>query len=124
MPSRVVRTVSTAEPDPEVLDLEVVYATPAKQTLIRLRAPAPVTAREAVMRSGLLERHPEIDLASTALGIFGEVVPPGQMLVDGDRVELYRPLAIDPREARRQLARHRRTMRDGLADSPDDVGSG
>ncbi|TVQ43493.1 MAG: RnfH family protein [Gammaproteobacteria bacterium] len=102
-----------AEVDAEpLLTVEVVYATPERQTLIKLRLPSPVSAREAVLQSGLLARHPEIDLDQVPLGIFGEAVAPGQLLADGDRVELYRPLAIDPREARRQLARHRRTMRD------------
>ncbi len=102
------------EDDPQVLELEVVYATLERQTVVRLTLPSPVTAREAVVQSGLQARHPGIALDQLPLGVFGEVVPPERLLQDGDRVELYRPLAIDPREARRQLARHRRTMRDTL----------
>jgi putative ubiquitin-RnfH superfamily antitoxin RatB of RatAB toxin-antitoxin module len=97
-----------------VLRIEVVYATPQQQDLVAVSLPAPLTAGQAVQASGLLQRHPEIELETATLGVFGEVVAHQHMLVEGDRVEIYRPLRIDPRAARRQLARQRRTMSDRL----------
>lgn len=94
------------------LRVEVVYALPERQWLVAVSLPASATARQAVAASGLLQQHPDIDLDRAALGVFGAVVTHDQILRDGDRVEIYRPLRIDPREARRILARQRRTMRD------------
>ena len=101
-----------AADEPPLLRVEVVYATRGHQSLLTVVRPAPLTAREAVEHSGILALHPEIDLASAALGIYGEVVPGERELRSGDRVEIYRPLLIDPREARRALARQRRSLAD------------
>lgn len=101
-------------PEAAQLRVEVVYALPERQWLVALSLPLSATVREAVVASGLLQRLPDIDLDELTLGVFGTVVAHDQALRDGDRVEIYRPLKIDPREARRILARQRRTMRDGL----------
>lgn len=87
------------------LCVTVVYALPsgADATEVRLRAPA--TLRDAVAASGVLERHPEIDLARQPCGLFGKRRPLDAALSDRDRVEIYRPLAMDPKEARRRRAR-------------------
>lgn len=94
--------------------VEVVYALPERQSLVAVSLPAPATARQAVAASGLLQRYPDIDLHHVTLGVFGMVVAHDHALREGDRVEIYRPLRMDPREARRNLARRRRTMREGL----------
>jgi uncharacterized protein len=91
------------------IHVEVAYATPDRQWLIGLDAPAGTTAGEAIRLSGLLEELPGLDTAS--VGIFGEHVEPGRELEDGDRVEIYRPLIADPREERRAAARSGRTMK-------------
>ena len=88
--------------------IDVVYATPARQERVRLEMPGGASALAAVRASGLLERHPEIDLARGKLGVFGKVVAADTSLTDGDRVEIYRPLAVDPRAARRARAGRRR----------------
>ena len=98
------------------LRVEVVYALPERQWLVEVSLPAPATARQALAASGLLQHHPDIDPDRVTLGVFGAVVAHDHELRDGDRVEIYRPLLIDPREARRALARQRRTMRDALKD--------
>lgn len=84
------------------LRVEVVYATPQRQWLIELEVPPGTSAGEAIRMSGILEEIPGLD--TTNIGVFGEVVVPGHRLRSGDRVEIYRPLAADPREARRRLA--------------------
>jgi hypothetical protein len=69
--------------------------------------PEGTTARQAVERSGILQRFPEIDLDQVNLGIFGQVVSPDAGLRDGDRVEIYRPLIAEPKQARRERAQRR-----------------
>lgn len=92
------------------LRVSVVYALPERQTVLEVVSPTPLSAVEAVHRSGVLSAHPELDPAALNLGVHGELVAPDTPLRDGDRVEIYRPLRMDPREARRQLARHGRVM--------------
>lgn len=89
------------------LRVEIVYATSARQECVHLEVPAGSTAMAAVRASGLPERHPEIELATAKIGVFGRLVAPEAALVDGDRVEIYRPLAVDPKLARRARALHR-----------------
>lgn len=83
--------------------VEVVYALPDQQPLIELDVAPGTTAAEAVAASGLPERFDELD--PTALAIFGRACEPETVLRAGDRVEILRPLQVDPREARRQRAR-------------------
>ncbi len=87
------------------IEIEVAYARPDVQRIIALRVPPGTTARAALRLSGLVEIFPEIDADRCALGIFGQVIPDSDtVLEDGDRVEVYRPLARDPKEARRERA--------------------
>jgi putative ubiquitin-RnfH superfamily antitoxin RatB of RatAB toxin-antitoxin module len=82
----------------------VVYALEDRATEIRLALPAGSSVADALARSGLAGRHPEIDLATVAIGVYGTRVRPDTLLADGDRVEIYRPLLIDPKERRRRRA--------------------
>jgi hypothetical protein len=93
--------------------VEVVYALPEVQTLLALEVPEGTTAAEAVRLSGILGRHPEIDLAQAKLGVFGKHVKADTPLRDRDRVEIYRPLVADPREVRRQRAAEGKAMKKG-----------
>lgn len=68
---------------------------------VLLTLPRGATLIDAVRASGLLERHADIDLAQARLGIWGRVQAPETPLRERDRVELYRPLSVDPKEARR-----------------------
>lgn len=88
----------------ESIPVEVVYAKPEQQLLIPLEVAQGTTALEAVKLSGVLEKFPEIDLATTKLGIFGKLTKPDQVLTEKDRVEIYRPLIADPKESRRKRA--------------------
>jgi putative ubiquitin-RnfH superfamily antitoxin RatB of RatAB toxin-antitoxin module len=89
------------------MEVEVVYALPGGADTVRVSLPAGATAADAVRASGLLERHPEIGLRELRLGVYGKAVGPQAALGNGDRVEIYRPLAVDPKEARRQRAREK-----------------
>ncbi|MEX0604807.1 MAG: RnfH family protein [Marinobacter sp.] len=87
--------------------VEVAYAKPEKQQILRVEVHEGATAFEAAMQSGIVSVFPEIDLETVDMGIFGKVVkaPKAHELRDGDRVELYRPLKIDPKQARLNRAR-------------------
>lgn len=90
------------------LSVEVALARPERQDRVRLEVEPGTTLGEAVRRSGLLERHPELAREPLDAGIFSQPAPAETVLRDGDRVELYRPLATDPKDARRRRARTRR----------------
>ena len=81
---------------------------PERVDHVALRLPAGATVNEALRESGLLLRHPEIDLAVQKVGVWGKLCPLDHALRDGDRVEVYRPLKVDPKEARRQRYRRHR----------------
>ena len=76
-----------------------------------LALPKPATALDAIRASGLFERHPELGLGEPLIGIWGRACAPDTVLADGDRVEVYRPLTMDPNEARRLRARNLRAGR-------------
>lgn len=83
---------------------------PQKQTLAKLRVDMGTTARRVILDSGLQDDYPDIDFATCPLGVWGKPVKDSYKLTEGDRLEAYRPLLIDPREARRELAREGRSM--------------
>ncbi len=84
--------------------MTVAYALPERQTLLTLEVEVGCTLEAALRRSGLLERHPEIDLARQAVGICGRVRALSTVLKAGDRVEVYRPRLADPKALRRSRA--------------------
>jgi putative ubiquitin-RnfH superfamily antitoxin RatB of RatAB toxin-antitoxin module len=95
-----------ASAEPGMLRVEVVYA-PAPRTVhpVSLRLPAGSTVAEAVQASALLARHGLQGLDGLTTAVWGRVVDQATVLRDLDRVELLRPLQVDPKEARR--LRHR-----------------
>ena len=93
--------------------VEVVYAKPGEQVLEQLQVPADQTIESVIRRSGLLERFPEIDLATNKVGIFGKAAALTGKLNDGDRIEIYRPLIADPKEARKKRAAEGKSMKKG-----------
>lgn len=94
----------------EMLTVEVAYALPHKQRLVALRVPEGTTARQAVELADLPALFPELPsdtFKQAPLGIFGKALrtPETETLREGDRVEVYRPLAIDPKAARLERAK-------------------
>lgn len=85
--------------------IEVVYARPGAATVIPVVISDHASVGEAVRMSGVLQQHPEIPWPDCAVGIFGRKVGPQTQLRAGDRVEIYRPLQLDPKERRRRRAR-------------------
>lgn len=86
------------------LRIEVVYALADEQQVISLSVPAGATVREAIERSGILQQWPEIDLARNKVGRWNRVVELDEPVNSGDRIEIYRPLLIDPKASRRARA--------------------
>lgn len=84
--------------------IEVVFALPDEQALVALRVEEGATVEDALEASGLYERFPAHALRACETGIWGQLVPRTRKLRSGDRVELYRPLRLDPRDARRERA--------------------
>jgi putative ubiquitin-RnfH superfamily antitoxin RatB of RatAB toxin-antitoxin module len=98
----------------EKMSIEVLYALPQRQDLVKLKLPLGTTVTQAVEASGLLQKHPDIELGKrNKLGVFGKLVKGDQVLRDQDRVEIYRPLLADPKEVRRKRAEEGKVMRKG-----------
>jgi uncharacterized protein len=95
------------------VSVEVAYAGAQGQALIPVAGELGLTAREAIERSGVLRRFPEIDLAVNKVGVYGRLIPLDQALDSGDRVEVYRPLIADPKAQRKKRAAEGKVMRKG-----------
>jgi putative ubiquitin-RnfH superfamily antitoxin RatB of RatAB toxin-antitoxin module len=80
---------------------------------VDLRLPAGSTVADALRASGMQARHPEHELSSLPVGLWGAFCRRDDVLRDRDRVELYRPLRVDPKEARRQRQQVQRGARRG-----------
>lgn len=93
--------------------IEVVFALPENQVLLRLSVPRGTRMREAVLLSGIAAQFPGLDVQSCPLGIFGKAVarPEERVLEEGERVEIYRPLIADPKEVRKQRAARAKAAR-------------
>ncbi|TLP44274.1 RnfH family protein [Cohaesibacter sp. CAU 1516] len=84
------------------MNIGVAYVTPIHKVWIRMEMPDDCSAEEAITRSGILTQFPEIDLSAQKVGIFGRIVKLTQRLEDGDRVEIYRPITVDPDQVERR----------------------
>ena len=88
-----------------MIEVEVVYGLPQRQSLLRLEVAVGCTAYQAAQQSGIATLYDDIELATAKMGVFGKAVKPQQyILQEGDRVEIYRPLIIDPKASRKARA--------------------
>ena len=94
-----------------MLSIEVCYALPNEQALIPVELPEGATVQQALDASGILKRYPQIDLEKQKVGVFGKLKPLDTVLADHDRVEIYRPLIVDPKAARQR--RVEKTRKEG-----------
>lgn len=90
------------------ITVTVVHALPDAATEIEVRLPEGATIADAIERSGMGARLGKVDVSTAAVGIYGKRARRDTILADGDRVEFYRPLAADPKMARRRRATHKR----------------
>ncbi len=89
----------------ELISVEVAFATAARQVVLALQVDRDATVEDAIKQSGILREFPQLDLSVHPVGIFGERVRLDAPLASGDRIEIYRPLSTDPKQARRRRAR-------------------
>ena len=87
--------------------VEVAFARAPEPLVLAVEVEEGATVREAIERSGMLARCPEIDLAVNGVGVFGRACALERVVAAGDRVEIYRPLPEDPRALRRRRAARR-----------------
>jgi hypothetical protein len=90
---------------PKMIDVEVCYASLTEQYLLSVSVSENATVKEAILSSGVLNRFAELQLEAMVVGIFSRKCSLDTVLKAGDRVEIYRPLTIDPKTARRLRAK-------------------
>lgn len=88
----------------KLIHVEVVYALPRVQKVIKLAVTPDTQVQEIIEQSGVLELFPEIDLKKNKVGVYSRNVKLDATVRDGDRIEIYRPLVADPKEIRRKRA--------------------
>ncbi len=88
----------------DTITVEVAYALPHKQKIVAVKVAPGTAARDVVRQSGIVRDFPELDVESVNLGLFGKAVKDNYIPEPGDRIELYRPLKADPKEARKARA--------------------
>lgn len=86
------------------IKVEVVYAYPDKFFLKKIELDQVLSVQNVILQSGVLEKYTEIDLRENKVGVFSRTVKLTDMVEDGDRIEIYRPLIADPKEMRRKRA--------------------
>ncbi len=101
----------------EKIKIELVYALPAQQDLLKLEVPKGTSIADAIKLSGILDKYPEIDLEKGKFGIFGKLSKTDTVLREKDRIEIYRPLIADPKEVRRKRAEEGKVMKKGGGDA-------
>ena len=89
-----------------MIAVEVAYALPDKQKILSLQVAEGCTVYEAAINSGMEQHFPELNIVEAKLGVFGKAVakPQQQLVREGDRIEIYRPLIADPKEVRKARA--------------------
>ena len=105
----------------EVMTVEVAYALPARQILLPVEVAVGATVEQALQQSGVLEKFPEIDLASNKVGVFGKLSKLDAVLKAGDRVEVYRALIADPKDRKARAQANKKSKQGG--EEPVDVGA-
>lgn len=92
--------------DVNMIEIEVAYALPEKQKILKVQVEEGSTIRQAAQQSTIVDEFPELNLDEAKYGIFGKAsrAPDTDTVCDGDRIEIYRPLIIDPKQARANRA--------------------
>ncbi|MGF1723134.1 RnfH family protein [Photobacterium nomapromontoriensis] len=103
----------------KLIHVEVVYALPSVQKVIKLAVTPDMQVQQIIEQSGVLALYPDIDLQKNKVGVFSRNVKLDALVQDGDRIEIYRPLLADPKEIRRKRAEQ--AKKEALADKPDNM---
>jgi putative ubiquitin-RnfH superfamily antitoxin RatB of RatAB toxin-antitoxin module len=89
---------------PDEILVEIAYALPEEQVIISIKVPTIFNVQQAIDKSGIQKKFPSIDLSKNKVGIFGKKTTLDHVLKNRDRIEIYRPLILDPKEMRRKRA--------------------
>ena len=89
---------------PDEILVEIAYALPEEQVIISIKVPTIFNVQQAIEKSGIQKKFPCIDLSKNKVGIFGKKTTLDHVLKNRDRIEIYRPLILDPKEMRRKRA--------------------
>ncbi|MFZ6721057.1 RnfH family protein [Undibacterium sp. Ji49W] len=87
------------------MTVQVCYASPSTVSLLDVQVDTQATLMQVIQQSGIIQLHPEMDVSTLKVGVFGKLKTMDAHLHPGDRVEIYRPLVADPMEARRRRAK-------------------
>jgi putative ubiquitin-RnfH superfamily antitoxin RatB of RatAB toxin-antitoxin module len=98
----------------EQVAVEVAFALPERQSLLSLSVPLGFTVQQVIEKSGILVSYPEINLDVNKVGIWSRPVKLHELVKNGDRIEIYRPLIADPKDLRRRRAE--KAKEEGRAD--------
>lgn len=98
--------MANSSEDGNMISIEVAYALPDKQLILSVQVSQGTSLRDAVKQSGIEKEFPELNLEEARLGVFGKAsrYPGTDLVKEGDRIEIYRPLLIDPKQARANRA--------------------
>lgn len=97
----------------DTITVEVAYALPHKQKIAAVQVAPGTGARDVVRQSGIARDFPELDIEAANLGLFGKAVKDDYLPGPGDRIEIYRPLKADPKDARKARAAKAREKKAG-----------
>lgn len=86
------------------INIELIYPLPNEQQLLTFMVDSECNVEQAINLSEILQKYPQIDLNVNKVGIFSKAVKLDQVLREGDRIEIYRPLIADPKEIRKKKA--------------------
>ena len=89
----------------KLIQVEVAYAQPDQQKVIKLEVALGTSLIGAVIQSKIASFFPDLDIETSATGVYGEIRGHDYLVQDKDRIEIYRPLINDPKEARRRRAK-------------------
>jgi len=89
------------------LEVEIIYASADEQAIVSIQVVEGCSVKTAIEQSGILEQFLEIDFTVNKIGIFSKQAALDTVLQAGDRIEIYRPLLVDPKQARKQRAARR-----------------
>lgn len=103
----------------KLIHVEVVYALPNVQKVIKLAVTSEMQVQQIIEQSGVLALYPDIDLKKNKVGVYSRNVKLDALVQDGDRIEIYRPLLADPKEIRRKRAEQ--AKKEALADKSDNA---
>ncbi len=99
----------------DMIDVEVAYALPSEQSLLLVKVPEGTEIKEVIIKSKILQEHPELELDKLDVGIFGKIAKTNQKVRNRDRIEIYRPLIADPKEVRKRRAAEGKRLKKGGA---------